>query len=59
MNNISATPTHFANEEDEEWANFLAFTQHVQYFKTKKMAFVADYQGKSIFYQLVYPTPQY
>ena len=36
MNNISATPTHFANGEDEERANFLAFTQHVQYFKTKK-----------------------
>jgi hypothetical protein len=46
MNNVSATPTHFANEDDEERAKFLAFTQHVQYFKTKKMAFVADYQGE-------------
>jgi hypothetical protein len=50
MNNVSATPTHFTNEDDEERAKFLAFTQHVQYFKTKKMAFVADYQGKFILY---------
>ncbi|KAI0290099.1 alpha-kinase family-domain-containing protein [Multifurca ochricompacta] len=45
LNNVSAAPVSFTNEDDEEQAEFLAFSQHVQYFKTKKMAFVADYQG--------------
>jgi hypothetical protein len=33
-------------KKDEERANFLAFSQHVQYWKTKKQVFVSDYQGK-------------
>ena len=45
VNNVSAVPVRFGNREDEERALFLAFAQHVQYFKTKKLAFVSDYQG--------------
>ena len=30
---------------DEQWAKFLAFNQHVQYWKMKKQAFVSDYQS--------------
>ncbi|KAI0293284.1 hypothetical protein B0F90DRAFT_1596380, partial [Multifurca ochricompacta] len=47
LNNVLAAPVSFTNEDDEERAEFLTFSQHVQYFKTKKMAFVADYQGES------------
>ena len=46
MNNVSPIPPQFADKKDEERAQFLAFTQHVQYFKMKKLAFVSDYQGK-------------
>lgn len=42
LNNVSDAPVSFTNKDDEERAEFLAFSQHVQYFKTKKMAFVAD-----------------
>ena len=35
--------------KDEERAKFLAFSQHVQYWKTKKQVFVSDYQGKQSF----------
>lgn len=27
-------------------AEFLAFSQHVQYLKTKRLAFIGDFQGK-------------
>jgi len=47
LNNVSAAPVSFTSEDNEERAEFLAFSQHVQYFKTKKMAFTADYQGES------------
>lgn len=45
MNNVSADPLQQSDPGDEERGLFLAFTQHVQYFKTKKMVFVSDYQG--------------
>jgi len=34
-------------EDDNDRAEFLAFAQHVQYLKTKKRAYVADFQGPS------------
>ena len=37
LNNVSAAPVSFTNKDDEERAEFLAFSQHVQYFKTKKI----------------------
>jgi len=41
INNVSPEP--LLMETDEERAKFLAFSQHVQYWKTKKQAFVSDY----------------
>lgn len=46
LNNVSLKPPLFPDEADNVRAKFLAFTQHVQYFKTKKLAIVSDYQGK-------------
>jgi len=45
LNNTSAVPCHFTGEDDNDRAEFLAFAQHVQYFKTKKRAYVANFQG--------------
>lgn len=51
LNNVSPEPLVMKTKEDEERARFLAFSQHVQYWKTKKQVFVSDYQGKqSIIY---------
>lgn len=46
LNNVSPVPLTMSHKEDKDRASFLAFTQHVQYRKTKKQAFVSDYQGK-------------
>ena len=35
LNNISPNPLTMDMKEDEEWAKFLVFSQHVQYWKTK------------------------
>ena len=35
LNNISPNPLTMDMKEDEEWAKFLAFSQHIQYWKTK------------------------
>lgn len=45
LNNNSAIPMKFKTPEDNNRAEFLAFSQHVQYWKTKKLVFVSDYQG--------------
>ena len=45
LNNTSSKPCRFKNADDTQRAEFLAFAQHVQYFKTKKRAYVADFQG--------------
>ena len=36
--NTAAVPCQFVAEDDNDHAEFLAFGQHVQYFKTKKRA---------------------
>jgi len=46
LNNVSSEPLAMDTKKDEERANLLAFSQHVQYWKTKKQVFVSDYQGK-------------
>ena len=54
LNNVSPEPLVMKMKEDEEQAKFLSFSQHVQYWKTKKQAFVSDYQGKQSFvYNLI------
>jgi len=45
LNNVSPIPLMMTCKEDEDRALFLAFSQHVQYWKTKKQVFVSDYQG--------------
>jgi Alpha-kinase family len=48
LNNDSAIPLFHRAEADATCTDFLSFTQHVQYWKTKKLAFVTDYQGALI-----------
>lgn len=45
--NSSPVPCRFSPGDvlNQDRAEFLAFTQHVQYWKTGKLVFVADYQG--------------
>lgn len=46
INNDVAQPlSQLKDEASVELAEFLAFTQHVQHWKTRQMAFVTDYQG--------------
>jgi hypothetical protein len=45
-NGTAALPEYFANAQVRAIAKFLAFTQHVQYWKTGTLAFLSDYQGK-------------
>ncbi|KAK2463879.1 hypothetical protein APHAL10511_004051 [Amanita phalloides] len=51
LNNVSLVPLAMKCDEDTLRAKFLAFTQHVQYWKTKKQVFVSDYQGKQYILQ--------
>jgi hypothetical protein len=46
LNNVSSIPLPMSNKEDNDRARFLAFSQHVQYWKTERQVFVSDYQGK-------------
>lgn len=46
LNNVSPNPLQMTTKEDNDRARFLAFSQHVQYWKTEKQVFVSDYQGK-------------
>jgi hypothetical protein len=46
LNNVSPIPLPMTSHEDNNRGKFLAFTQHVQYWKTRKQVFVSDYQGK-------------
>ena len=41
------SPSMENNEDAHDIADFLVFTQHVQYMKTRGLAFVSDHQGKS------------
>ena len=47
INNSSASVSlsHLHGEEAINIATFLSFSQHVQYLKTKGLAYISDYQG--------------
>ena len=45
LNNDSAKPRSFNNPEKVLRAQFLSFSQHVQFWKTNGAAFVSDFQG--------------
>ena len=46
IHNGSAAILPMPNAEMQNIAEFLSFSQHVQYLKTKKLAFISDFQGK-------------
>lgn len=48
IGNGNSRPLLQENPELEEIGEFLAFAQHVQYEKSGRMAFVADFQGECI-----------
>ncbi|KAJ6470314.1 hypothetical protein C8R45DRAFT_937223 [Mycena sanguinolenta] len=45
LNNGSAVPLPSMNKSVSALAEFLSFTQHVQYYKTKAMLYLSDLQG--------------
>ncbi|KAF8200099.1 hypothetical protein BJ912DRAFT_1019943 [Pholiota molesta] len=45
LNNRSAVPRKFSNQDQAIRAEFLSFCQHFQYWKTDGMVFVSDLQG--------------
>jgi hypothetical protein len=53
INNNSSRPHHFPDKENHQRAEFLAFCQHVQYWRTGCQAFTSDFQGEAHF-RLVY-----
>lgn len=49
INNNSSLPRSFPDNENRRQADFLAFCQHVQYWRTGRQAFTTDFQGMSVF----------
>jgi hypothetical protein len=47
IGNGSVQPLDFLEGEEVHRGEFLSFCQHMQYVKTKSLAFVADFQGMS------------
>ncbi|KAF8268498.1 hypothetical protein EI94DRAFT_1518284, partial [Lactarius quietus] len=47
INNNSSHPCYFSDIENRQRAEFLAFCQHVQYWRTGCLAFTSDFQGGS------------
>ncbi|KAH9009814.1 hypothetical protein EDB84DRAFT_1545639 [Lactarius hengduanensis] len=45
INNNSSCPCYFSDNEDRQRAEFLAFCQHVQYWRTSCQVFTSDFQG--------------
>ena len=56
IHNVPCAPLLEPGEEGYDLAEFLVFTQHVQYVKTKGLAYIADYQGRTL-HRLVYSLP--
>jgi len=48
IGNGSVKPFEFTDDAAAYRAGFLVFCQHVQYLKTKGLAFIGDFQGESI-----------
>ena len=46
INNNSSKPSHFSDHENFRRSQFLAFCQHVQYWRTRCLAFTSDFQGE-------------
>ena len=52
LNNSSAKPFKFNDEERSIRAEFLSFSQHVQFIETGGQAFLSDLQGRSLTWRL-------
>ncbi|KAG2153623.1 uncharacterized protein EDB93DRAFT_1082168 [Suillus bovinus] len=48
IHNMDANPLLDELDYGYDMAEFFAFTQHVQYVKTSKLAFISDYQGATV-----------
>ncbi|KAI6006423.1 hypothetical protein EDC04DRAFT_2583001 [Pisolithus marmoratus] len=48
IHNVDCSPLLDPGEDGYNIAEFLCFMQHVQYIKTKGLAYIADYQGISL-----------
>ncbi|KAG1788581.1 uncharacterized protein HD556DRAFT_1221953, partial [Suillus plorans] len=48
ISNDSPSPLPHLDAKSSEIAQYLSFAQHVQYIKTKKLAYVADFQGSNL-----------
>jgi hypothetical protein len=46
IGNGSVKPLDFLSSDAAYRAEFLSFSQHIQYIKTKGFAFIGDFQGK-------------
>jgi hypothetical protein len=49
INNNSSRPCNFSDSKNKLRAEFLSFCQHVQYWRTRCLAFTSDFQGLSFF----------
>ncbi|KAI6146731.1 hypothetical protein BKA82DRAFT_3980550 [Pisolithus tinctorius] len=49
IHNCDCVPLLNPDEEGYDIAEFLCFTQHVQYIKTKGLVYIANYQGMCSF----------
>ena len=47
INNNASFPRYFSDKENRNRADFLAFCQHVQYWRTGCLAFTSDFQCKA------------
>ncbi|OAX31875.1 hypothetical protein K503DRAFT_805702 [Rhizopogon vinicolor AM-OR11-026] len=50
ISNDPPSPLPHLNAESNTIAQYLSFAQHIQYIKTKELAYVADFQGLSSFW---------
>lgn len=46
INNNSARPCYFSDHDNRRRSEFLAFCQHVQYWRTDGLVFTSDFQGE-------------
>ena len=55
FHNHDFSPSIESDKDGYDTARFLVFTQHIQYVKIKGLAFISDYQDKSIEPYVLYP----
>jgi hypothetical protein len=53
INNNSSRPCNFSDNKNKLRAEFLSFCQHVQYWRTGRLAFTSDFQG--LYFYFIFP----